>query len=153
MNNYLLVSIGLMFMLFVIAQAVEVSNVSLINEETYTFDETTGEPIIINGTSTEITFGEQNLVLGINLTEGIMITGIALGALITVIGVSVATYSLSDIAQKAIINFSIYGGIWGIFSVTTYNLLTLEPVLGWFLFFIVSFIHLSGIIKNINGNA
>lgn len=152
MNNYLLVSLGLFLLLFIVGQAIEVSSISLIPSTTYEFDEVTGEPISINGSSTEVGFAGYNLVLGISLTEGIMITSIALGALIILIGINIATWSLSDIAQRSIINFTVFGGIWAIFSVTIYDLIMIIDLLGWMIFFIISFIHFMGILKEVNAS-
>lgn len=140
-----------MLLFFIVAQAREVSTINPIENGTYIIDPQTGEAIV-NGSSTEYSFGEQNLVLGISLTDGIMISAIAIGALVIVIGISVLTWSLSETAQRSILNFSIYGAIWGIFSVTVYDLVTEIQVFGWIVFFIISFIHFSGIIVNINGN-
>lgn len=151
MNKYLLISIGLMLLLFIVSQAIETSEIGLISSGSYDFDNSTGEAIV-DGSTTEYGFGGYNLILGISLTEGIMISAIAIGALVIIIGISIATWSISETAQRGILNFSIYGAIWGIFNVTTYNLLTQLDLFGWILFFIISFIHFSGIIININGS-
>lgn len=152
MNGYLEISIGIMLLLLVVGQAYESTQISLVGSETYVLDESTGQ-LIINGSDTTMSIGEQNLIFGISLSEGVMITGIALGALIMLIGISVLGSSISEFAQKAIVNLTLYGAVWGIFSTLTYDLITKTSFFGleWILFLIISMLHFFGIVKNING--
>ena len=96
--------------------------------------------------------GEQNLILGIDSTEGIMIAIIAVGALISVVGIKVLDSGLSEYAQKGIVNFSVYGAFWGIFFITVYEFIMLAQVFGWFIFFLISVLHFFGIMQVINGD-
>lgn len=157
MNNFLYLSLGVMILLFVIGQAYETSQLTTIDGITYNFA-VSGETQTINDTEVTYSFGEQSLLLGINYSEGIMvatITIVAIVALVVASGIGVATWSLSETAQRAILNFGFYGGLWGIFSVTTLNFMLfldngINLGLGWLTFFLISLIHLIGIIKIIN---
>lgn len=158
MNDFLMVSCGIMIIIFIIGQAYETSQLQTINGITYTGIGMNGTTQYLNGTQTTYTFGDQSLFLGISVTEGVMMGLTILGILGLVIasGINIATWSLSDMAQRAILNFGLYGAIWSIFSITTFTFLVSNEFsygLGWLIFFFISFIHLIGIIKIINKGA
>lgn len=118
---------------------------------TYTFTNSSGT-FTVNGSDTSFAMGEQNLILGIDATEGIMIAIIAVGALVAVVGIKVLDSGLSDYSQKGIVNFSVYGAFWGIFFLTVHDFIILAEVVGWFIFFLISVLHFFGIMQVINGD-
>lgn len=153
MNTLLGLGIGLMVLFLVMSQALASQQLTnpLINGYTYSFGETTGA-YSINDTETTFQFSGQNLIFGISSIDGIMVTAIALTALISVIGIKVFDSGLSEFSQKGIVNFAVFGGFWGIFSILTYDLIVQIEIFGWFLFLIISIIYLFGIIQNIMGS-
>lgn len=157
--KFIYTSIGIMLLLMFVGQAYNTSlvitpldSIYSVGNGTYTITNQTGT-YLINGTDTSMTIGENNLILGISLTDGIMLTGIALGALMTVVGISVLGSNLSEYAQKGIINLALFGAFWVVFSVLTYQLVSDLAIFGWFIFFIISLIHFLGIFQLINGES
>lgn len=147
MNKYILTTCGIMLLILFVNQAYESSEYQTMDSGSYTFDEQSGT-FTVNGSDTTYTLGEQNLVLGISVNEGIMVAVIAIVALISVIGVTALTLDISETAERAIANFAIFGAFWGIFSVLLYDRLTEIPSgIGWFLYLLISIIHLFGILK------
>lgn len=158
MNGFLMVSCGIMIVIFLIGQAYESSQLQTIDGITYTGIGINGTTQYLNGTQTTYTFGDQSLFLGISVNEGIMmgLTTVAILGIVIASGINLLTWSLSETAQRAILNFGIYGALWSMFSITTFTFLVSNEFnygLGWIVFFFISFIHLIGIIKIINKGA
>jgi hypothetical protein len=153
MNTLLGLGIGIMILFLVMSQALASQQLTnpLTDGYTYSFNETTGT-YIIDETETTLQFAGQNLIFGISVTDGIMITAIAISALIAIVGIKVLDSGLSEFSQKGIVAFAVYGGFWGIFSILTYELIIEIAIFGWFLFLIISMIYLFGIVQNIMGD-
>lgn len=156
MNSFLMTTCGIMLIVFIVGQAYDTSNLQTFNGITYTGTYDNGTSINVDGSSAEYTFGDQSIFLGISVNEGIMmgLTTVAILGIVIASGINLATWSLSENAQRAILNFGFYGGIWAMFSITTLTFLLViggSGGLGWLLFFIISLIHLIGIITLING--
>lgn len=158
MNSFLMVSCGIMLFVFIIGQAYDASQLTVIDGITYTGINATGTTSLLNGTSTTYDFGDRSIFLGISVNEGIMmgLTIFGIVALIIASGINIATWSLSETAQRGILNFGFYGGLWSIFSITTLTFLTSSSNdlgFGWLIFFLISLVHLIGILKIVNSGS
>jgi hypothetical protein len=149
--RFIYLSLGIMFLLFVFGQAWQMRTITKPEGITQTVTNSSGV-FVVNGTETTLQYGGQNLVFGISLTEGILASVVAIVAFGTAIGIKIFDSGISEFSQKIIFFFAIYMGLWGIFTVFSYDLIIAIPLFGFFIFFAITIIHLLGIIQEINTN-
>lgn len=135
--------------------------VSSVYIDTTTFggNTTINQPgeITVNGTTTNVTIpgsGVQTFNMsGIQMALVILFSAIILG---TVTGIHFLGSGLSDTTQKIIFNSVIYLGLWGIFSILAYDLLSdmsTELGFGILLWMILTIVYIIGFAQTIQGGA
>ena len=149
--RFIYLSLGIMFLLFVFGQAWQMRAMAKPEGYTQTIVNSSGT-FLVNEEGATLEYGGGNLVLGISATEGILASVVAIVAFGIAIGIKVFDSGISEFSQKIIFMFSIYMGLWGIFTVFSYNLMTSIPVFGAFIFFSITMVHLLGIIQEVNTN-
>lgn len=104
-----------------------------------------------NGTETEIGFEDTQMQIDIDFVTGFTALIIGAVALGTVIGIVVLGSCLSERTQKIILTSAICLGLWSMFSLLTYNVITGIPVLGVMLWVAFTFVYMIGFFREVNG--
>lgn len=143
------ISLGIIFILLFFGQAWEIRRITTPEAYTQIITNSSGT-FTVNGTESTLAYEGTNLIFGISVTEGILVSLVAIVAFGTAIGIKVLDSGISEFSQKIIFVSALYGGIWGIFSVLAYDLIMEIPTMGWFLFFVLTIIHFLGIFQIVN---
>lgn len=153
MNKLIYIPLIVLFAVMLVNRAYQTQSANALTSyelnNTYTVNPITGQ-MEVNGTSTILETQSMDLDLGIDLTTGFLSVIIGCVALGTGIGIKIIDTGISERAQKIIFTSAVVFGLWGIFSVLTYDLIADIPLIGATVWLVLTFILMIGFFQEIN---
>lgn len=97
-----------------------------------------------NGEQKELGTQGTEAVFDVNMTTGLIALIIGLVIVGVVAGIRVLDSGLSEYSVKLIYNATVYYGLWGMFSILSYGILAVIPLIGVIAWFILTLIYSLG---------
>lgn len=138
--------LALLLIVAVVSQGVAVSS---------SFGSVTGDPLVGNltegGESTELGVEGYDINVGFTAQDGILAFIVAMIAVGALIGINVVGSGLSDTSVMIVYKSVAFFGLWGLISVFSFGGINAIPLVGWFLYFVLTFVYGLGVFQQIGG--
>lgn len=147
MNKFMIIPLAIMIFMAVFTQALAFGEIVIVNGtlvDPIEFENLTAN-ITEGGTPTEVGVEGYTIDVGFDYATGVIVLLISAVAVAIIAGITAVGSGLKEISVKIIFKTSIYLGIWALFSAFGLSGLTIIPLFGWMLYFLLTISYVIGV--------
>ena len=104
---------------------------------------------IVNGSTTDFVIDAYDATFSINAVEGAIIWFVVIGTIVAIFSFQVLGTGLSDVGVSTLRAGFFYGGVWGVLSVLTWDLVISIEIFGAIIYIVLTMLYVIGVFQKI----